>query len=822
MPTASPTQIVVSGTQRSEAVRGLEPGTYEVIIQAENAAGWGPASPAETATLLVDGGSGRIVAIVPSGSGAAAPGSGMVLSHLFAGLDVGTFEVEVEAENAVGWGPASAAEAFQITDAEEEPTERFVLLDATLLEADLSAVSLPPSTPELGRSLRSLRRTREAGASVRDALVLDLVGSWHPLAPELFEDRVVRLRWVRVDNGGVGNARHEYWRIERVSDGLRGAGPAFTATCRRIEGDLADTVAVYTTAEGRRDPYVSIYDLEVSEALQMILTEFGVPGRRRQGAVPFLPTTAQDSITGERVTFAAEGASHLDLLRMLAEAAGGRLRFDHRPGAVWVSVIPLPAYDAATPAVATIGARHQFDLVRGTDAGPLVTTLVPLGGPEGGAFTVGRLRWELVGVVSPTRLIFSTPGGSGGSGYPGRRSPVWADGALVGSYLTDDDGRTMEVVETYAPNVVVVDGSVPIDFSDLGTTWRFATDAGGTELIALETPAPEGAPATSAVNERTRRYEDAAPVPNLLERNAVAADFYAATGWATLGAATTARETARGGPSVGRGFGRHALRVTAAEVRAGIESPLMWLTLEDGPYASAWLALERASGSWIVELVDGAGQVFGSADDEAGWIDGSEEAYALGGMEVRAEPVLGPEAPNRRVKLRIRCTELPAGGPAELILDAACVTQSAVEYEYRPGLGPHEVWFRAANELARAAKAPREEYRGEIVDPRVLAGLAGLEVEDVVELETPRGPGGPGDPPTVKLPISRIEEELAVGSPSHVLSVAVGAPEPDASRVGAALGLEARSGSARWNEAQELPTRDPRPPRRERAVRRYG
>lgn len=766
-------------------ITGLDPGTYEVTVTAENEAGEGAASAAEQVLVVAGGGENRVIRYV----------DGETLETTIAGLDAGNYEVTVEADNVVGWGP-EGQDTFTIVSGAVE-SEALVFAEIKLMTPDLSAeVGLPPEAGPLWQAIERITRVTEIGTG-RGSLRIDLISSALAAADELVEDRAIRLRWDS-ESGVVSQRRYEFWRIESVDEEIAGSG-AFVATCRPIIEDLADTVALYERGDGTVDTYAVLYDLEVNHALGRVFSRFGQAGNRD---VDFIPVQTGDSVVGERVSLSGEALRHLDLLNMIADAAGGRLVLDHRSGSVWLSIEPVPDFENGTPA-ATIGVGQTFTLRRSSDASDLVTTLLPLGGPRGEGYTIGGLQWALSGVVSGTRIVLGGPGGSSGS-----IQPIWADGALVGSYLIEPDGTAHLVTDSAAPNIVEVAGA-SFGYADVGTRLRFASDAAGTELVKLSVP---GLPAGAAQNEQVRRYSDVPPVPNLLESLSVDAEFGTLNGWSAFGGATIA--TVGGDPDRVE-YGTSAVRVTAPATDAGIVSE--WLALDDArePYASAWLALERLAGVWTVEMVDRSGQVFGPADDDDAYINGSQEAYALSGMHVQTSNLIGTveDGGGLEVRVRVRCVATASGpaGAAEIDLLAATVTQSAGYYEYRPGMGPHEVWQQAGRELARLTRAPRSEYVAEIADPKTLALLPPLEVEDVVALEyRTRG----GSLASVQLPVVRIEEQLDRGQRSIFKNVQLGMPEIDgATAIGNALGIGARPGAGRWADPRALGSESYSPPR---------
>lgn len=702
--------------------------------------------------------------------------------YTFVDLADGDYVLFAEAENISGFGDATPDELFAIAEPVFVP-EGYVLGEVELRTETLGELVLPVDVPALADAVKRFTRQRKAG-SRRGTLTMELVSGDVATAAYVKQERTVRIRWDS-DTGSISARRYEWWRIEDVQLDDAG-GDAFVATLRPIELDLDDTVAAYDRGDGTVDLYVAIYDVEVNEAVTMALTAFGVAGKRREGFVNFIPVQWADSITGVNVTIGTEGETHLGLLNMIAEAANGRVRFQHRAGNVYVGIVPKPDYGGLP--VATVDEDHVFRLTRNEDSADLVTALVPIGGRRGEGFSIARVDWKVSFVTAelPGYELVS---------FEGAQGPVWMDGALVGTFVGNDAEGFTEVVHSAGGTVRVAAGTLTV-----GDYVRFAADAAGTDLIRLSIPelVPWRAPLQS-VNERVRRYDDAVPAYNLLERQDLSADFRSLDGWTLLGGAA-AEITAD--PDLAR-FGGRAQRITASALEDGIVSDQLNLASDGPPYASAWLALTVESGRWVVEMEDALGNVFGPGEDETAWLTGLTEAYALAGMQPARVPMLIPA--QRPVKLRVRCVDLDGEASASIVLDAVAVTQSAVEYEYRPGMGPREIWQRAADELQRIANAPRVEFSGEIVDPNVLAQLPPIEVDELVQLEV-RPPGG-GAPEAFVLPVSSITEELTVGDRSHVRVVTLGLPDLDASvALGGGLGIQARAGTPAWTNARGLQT----------------
>ncbi len=685
-----------------------------------------------------------------------------------------------------------------------------VLTSIFLREPDFSAISPAPpaeaSVDALQNVLDIVTVRMEFGFG-RGSLRTALVSPVHPAAEYLTAGRVLELTYT-LDHTDPEEEVTERWRITRAEADEAGGGAAgggFRITARPIELDLQESIAKRTYSDGTVTPYVSVYNMAVSDALDFILEDLGDPGGPTTAKDSFPPGDVDASLASVAVTFAAEGATHFDLLRLLVENVGAEtgnegalLSFRPVGGVVYVDVLAAPFEDAA---VATLGHGEVFALRRTEDYGERPTRLFPLAGPEGAGVTIADLVWTVAGYNSPSDTVdVRTPAGANGLSAGIDIGPVWKSDALIGAFIGNDDEGFAEITDSTYPSSLVTDGSRPFV---IGEKVRLAEDALGAPLTSLEVV---GTPAGAAVRERLRRYADVGPAPNLIEQAGHDATFETVSDFTLLGTAADAAVTASASPQLVR-FGEGSRRITASAVGDGIETELYDLDIGDTksgdlpqrlpPYASAWLGAHYESGKWYVEIVDSLGVSF--PGDDVGRFDAEEdEAIALAGFEPSN---VGKETNGRyQVKLRITCVDLGEGGAASIVLDAATLTQSALEYPYRPGLGPFEAWQRAARELRKLSLDPLAEYAGEVIDPGVLSDptLADIAVGDNVRVLLPESLGRPYET-DVTVPVVAVEADYggptATTNVGRIKRLSLGQREPDGSSIGAALGLEPRPGS---------------------------
>ncbi len=493
----------------------------------------------------------------------------------------------------------------------------------------------------------------------------------------------------------------EEWRITQFVRDLTGEQPA-TVEAVHILADLSDRIVMHRLSTGTVMPGILLMGVTVQEALNALLSpDYNAPSL-------FAPGTVDPAFDGIRVSVVSEGnRSHLELLRELVQTVDARMRlsYDSSNDRYLVHFDPPPSAASAPVVGLGGGLGNRQGLTWRIDALDYYSRIVPVCGPPEERATIAEARWIIASgglVGANTELTLKLPA-------------VYRDDALNGLYVRDNYGNIHRVIDSIAPDRIVLPGTVALTSGD----WvQFVADSNGSDLFYL--PLPE-AEAVNGVRERAYDRSDIPPVTNVLERNGVSVDLSTWSGglpegFSVVGGATVTQET---DPQYVR-YGTRSAKVTCPSAGDGLRTA--GFVEVEGPYASVWISVRVAQGAVRLELVNSNSEINPGVPQIARSDADNLLALSISGLEPTTNQVY---------------VQVVADADNTIFwLDALTLVNSASAYEYRPQMGPEGLWLAAANELVRSGGLQPDLFDVEAIDlAHVQSGVDEIELGKYVRIQ---------------------------------------------------------------------------------------
>jgi len=563
------------------------------------------------------------------------------------------------------------------------------LTSITLYDANRNLLSDPGGTPILACVDGVVQRRQALGEA--EFLSLKLL-PMTPAATTIEGDGFMALRRRRILRLTYDDAAFLEYRITEAVRSLDGESSVSVRAEFLPNAQLAAYAPRQTLADDTVDVQPTFVGLGAQAALDALLSAtWGRPAFIMTGTIA---AALADTVVEVR----SDGTkSFVDLIRDIAEQCEGEVEFAYNSGSgrYAVNIYAEAGWhaDERTAGTADPTARpieignsskgNRQKMLRRSDDRAYLSHVIPIGGQDPDLITLGGALWSVsTSGTGPTTITFTAD------------NPVFLDDALVGAYVGADAVSFFEVTAsdrtagtvTVAGNASALNGR-----SDI----RFASDSGGTQLVALTHPS-----AVDGTLEKPLRFSGVAPYQNLIADAGASADFSTwsaglPAGWSKEGTPTVTQDT----DARYLANGTSSAKVVASE-EEGLSTTVTLTPTTEHPWFSAWVNLRVTSGNVRLVVVDVDGQEHPLGEDAFSTAD-ELLALAIEGFD----PISGTAT----VKV------LAYGGGATFYLDGATVVQSSAGYAYSPAMGPRGLWAEAGRYL-RANDEYQDAYEAGLLD----------------------------------------------------------------------------------------------------------